>query len=120
MKPGWAYGTCHGCDNHGPIMVVANGLKCEDCIGGMSTRKAPQNPVNCSNCASALEAWKAVHPWGLQAECPSCGWLVKVDDDGLIREIQPPPAILCSSCGDPLERYGIGFACWPCGRRVTA
>lgn len=119
MKPGWVYGTCHGCDNHGPVMVVANGLKCEDCIGGKSTRQAPAKPVKCSYCGTLLKDWKAGTYWGLQVECSGCGWLTLVDSKGLIRELTKPLEILCSSCGEVLQREADSFRC-QCGRVVTA
>lgn len=121
MKSGWAYGTCHGCDNHGSVMVVANALKCEDCIA-VETGKRGAPPLKrheCHKCKVFLGAWEAVLPWGFQAECPGCGWLTKVDDGGLIREINAPPTILCSSCGEVLQRDGDCFRC-QCGRVVTA
>lgn len=34
------------------------------------------------------------------------------------REPTGPPAILCSSCGDTLERNGDRFQCGGCGREV--
>lgn len=33
---------------------------------------------------------------------------------------EEPPAILCSSCGEPLKRNLAAFECRPCGRSVTA
>lgn len=64
---------------------------------------------------------------GIEAPCPQCGevrrwWNTRIGrlcgasgcDFKLGR--QPPPDILCSSCGEPLERADTRFHCQPCGR----
>jgi hypothetical protein len=49
-------------------------------------------------------------PRGLKCYSGECGCIVELYAD--------PPAILCSSCGDALERAGNGYRCGPCRREV--
>ena len=85
---GWYYGECDECSVKGPVQPFAGKPRCPDCIAvEMGQRGSPPTRrYKCSKCEEVLGNWKAVLPWGFQAECPTCGRRIKVDDEGLVRE----------------------------------
>lgn len=90
----WYYGKCQGCSVRVPVRFFAGRLKCCDCIAVESGQRGspPTKRYTCPKCVEILGDWKAVLPWGFQSECPDCGWRIKVDDEGLVREYEDPTA----------------------------
>ena len=76
----------------------------------------------CPECGGAMEASRDIYRSASRAHCKDCGLNIVADDNGKVTKMQTrPPAILCSACGEPLERNIDGaFECRPCGRSVTA
>ena len=64
----------------------------------------------CPDCNSA-SLIPSAHEWWICAGC---------NETQVVDNLPLPPAILCSGCGEPLDRYVGYFSCNPCGRTVTA
>ena len=127
---GWEQGKCEGCGNHGPGKPVASGWKCTYCIANpkavdLTVGVGPLATIRCPECREWMDIeddeFTSIRVTHI-AKCLQCGLLIMVDNNG--KEIitvagDVPPAILCSSCGEVLQRDGNCFRC-QCGRVVTA
>lgn len=76
----------------------------------------------CPQCGESMETSRDIHRSVTRTHCKDCGLHIVADDNGKVtRILTKPPVILCSSCGEPLDRDLDGvFECRPCGRSVTA
>lgn len=121
---GWAHGQCQECSDFGPVKSVASGWKCGRCIASKSVDN-PLDMIRCPEC----QGWMTVDDSNMRqfrclhiAQCQDCGLTITVDGNGrtvdLTIKVEPPP-ILCSSCGEVLQREADSFRC-QCGRVVTA
>ena len=103
---------------------MASGWKCTYCIANPTVVDLTVK-VRCPECRERMEVeddeFTSIRVTHI-AKCLQCGLIIRVDNNG--KEIitvagDEPPEILCSSCGEVLQREADRFHC-QCGRVVTA
>ena len=71
--------------------------------------------ADCPRCGRGMDWWISDRgDWGITCDDRDCDFAINLDAH--------PPSILCSVCGDILQKSGNGdtvFRCQGCGRTVT-